>query len=314
MLSGLFFALLACFIWGTVFVIPGFFPQFSPIEVALGRYFFYGIISVFLFCRKKNFSLKTYSKEIWKAGALVGLFGNIIYYPAVIIGLRYATAPLTVLIAGLCPILIALYGNYKTKEFSFKKFLKPLLWIMLGILLVNAIEVDWSFTSSTPLEYLIGVSGAIISLLMWSIFAIYNTNFLKKYPDLPRAEWATIIGITTFAGTLLLIALLSPFGIVDYSKIFTLPMSSTLFFLLGTGFLGVVCSWIGCYLWNEACSNLPIALIGPLIIFETIFGLFFVFIIEKRIPSLLEGFGIVAMLWGIMSILQLFRKKASIHS
>lgn len=308
MFLGLLFALIACFIWGTIFVIPHFLPDFSALEVGLGRYFGYGLFSIILFLRR----YKRYPWSLWKKAFMFALFANIFYYPPLVLGLRFATAPVTILVVSLCPILIALYGNFQARECRFRDLFLPCVLILLGIFLVNISEVDWSFTSSTPGEYLLGLAGALCALASWTFFAVQNARFLKKNSDLVRTEWVTLIGVATLILTVILFPLLSfikPLEI-DLAKFIT-PSEPTLHFFLAIMFMGIVCSWIGSYLWNEASAHLPISLIGPLVIFEMLFGLTFVFLVEKRMPYFFEFAGICVMLWGTLSILYLFRKKNS---
>jgi drug/metabolite transporter (DMT)-like permease len=312
MFMGTLFAICACFIWGTIFVIPQFLHEFSSLEIALGRYLAYGLISCVLFFRKGLFQLKNYPKNTWKTAFLFAIFSNLFYYPPLIIGIRYATAPVTVLIVGLCPLLVALYGNFKAKECSFRSLIIPAIWILAGILLVNGAEVDWSFSSSSPFEYFLGIIGALSALFAWTFFAVQNAQFLKTNPHFSRSEWSTLIGLTTLICTFILVLTLGFIknSGIDLHKFIDFPSSTLSKYFLGIAFLGLVCSWVGSFLWNEASSHLPLSVMGPLIIFETIFGLLFVFIVEKKIPSALEIGGVCAMLWGIASILYLFRKSS----
>ena len=48
MLKGVIFAIIACLVWGLVFVVPSFMQEFSSVEVSMGRYFTYGILSLIL--------------------------------------------------------------------------------------------------------------------------------------------------------------------------------------------------------------------------------------------------------------------------
>jgi len=43
-------------------------------------------------------------------------------------------------------------------------------------------------------------------------------------------------------------------------------------FFIGSAILGLLCSWVGAWLWNRASLHLPVSLAGQLTIFETIFG------------------------------------------
>ena len=58
-------------------------------------------------------------------------------------------------------------------------------------------------------------------------------------------------------------------------------------FLIGCATLGLLCSWVGASLWNKASVFLPVSLAGQLMIFETIFGVLFVYMLNQQMPSLM---------------------------
>lgn len=311
MFLGLLFALAACLLWGTIFVIPQFLPEFSSMEVALGRYVFFGLFSAFLLLVRK---MASYPFKTWALAFTFGLFANVVYYIGVVIGVRFATPPLTVLVVGMCPIMAAVYSNWKTREFQFRSLLLPCFIMTLGIVLVNVMEIDWSFKESSLQEYLIGMAGALAAMLTWGLYAVHNARFLKNNPTMPRTDWATMIGVSTLFWVIL-------FGIccsigenktVEIQKFFHLT-PEVLKYYLCTGFMGIVCAWVGCYLWNRASTLLPMALMGPFILFETLFGLFFVFLYELRFPSLIEFTGILSMFVGIFLCHSLHRKQTAIQ-
>ncbi len=309
---GFLFALGACFVWGLIFVIPSFLGDFTPLEVAFGRYSSYGILSICLLFREGWGVITKVSLKVWGTALLFGLISNVLYYIGVIMALRYATAPVTVLILGLCPILVAVYGNFHTKEFSFRKLFFPCIWMLSGLVLVNISEIDWTFTDYSAGGYLIGLGSVCTSLAFWTWYAVKNANFLKNHTEIPRSIWATLLGVGTFMWVLIGLVLCKLGGsknLLDFSKFsqFSPELSN---YVIGVVVLGVICSWLGCYLWNKASSLLPYTLMGPLIIFETLFGLFFVYLCEKRLPSIIEFLGILSMLGGIFLAIYLFRQSS----
>lgn len=307
---GLLFAISACFVWGLIFVIPDLLSDFSSVEVVLGRYLSYGTLSVFLLFRKGFSVVRSLPLRAWVMALIFGLACNIFYYFGIVTGLRYATPPITVLITGMAPIAITLYGNWHVREISFKALIAPCLWIALGMILVNAKEVNWTFEAGDLQDYLIGLCGVFVALVAWSWYAVHNARFLKKNPQIPSNEWATVIGVGTFIWALILISLFCC-GVgtkIEITK-FISWSSATARYFIGVGVLGVVCSWLGCFLWNRASTYLPVSLMGPFLIFETLFGLAFVYLYEFRLPTLFEFLGISAMLSGILTTVYVFRKR-----
>lgn len=53
-------------------------------------------------------------------------------------------------------------------------------------------------------------------------------------------------------------------------------------------------------MWNKASTLLPVSLAGQLMIFETIFGVIYVFILNWQAPSFLETFGIILLLGAVI--------------
>lgn len=309
MLIGFFFAISACFVWGLIFVIPEILIAYSPMEIVLGRYAFYGMWSTLLLFRKGLGSLRRYSTHAWMTAFIFALASHILFYIGIVIGIRYTSAPLTVLVLGMTPILIAFYGNWQTREVSFKSLIIPAVWIATGMILVNLAEIDWTFTTYSLQQYLLGLLGIIGSLISWSWYAVQNARFLKDHPEIASNEWATAIGVATFCWIVVLgtIFSLASDGI-NLAKLFTWS-DSTLTFIAGVATLGIVCSWMGCFLWNRASTYLPVSLMGPFLIFETVFGLIFVFLYAFRFPTFMEILGVISMLSGILLSIYLFRKQ-----
>ena len=301
MFRGFIYALGACVVWGLIFVIPHFLTDFSAVELTLGRYLSYGLLSAVLLFRRGTWHARRFPLKAWGWAMMFALVANMFYYLAVVVGLRYVSAPITVLLLGMCPILVAFYGNWHSREISFKKLIFPSAWIVLGLGLVNFTEIDWTFQVQSFKEYFIGLLCVVSAIGGWSWYAVQNARFLKKHSNLPRGEWSTVIGVATLFWVIVFgaIMVIGPWHELDLPK-FAHFTPENMHFLIGTLILGVICSWLGCYLWNEASSFLPLSLMGSLIIFETLFSLTFVFLMQRHLPSVYEYSGIAFMLTGIL--------------
>ncbi len=308
MFLGLLFAITACFVWGLIFVIPDYLSDFSSMEVVLGRYLSYGIVSTLLFFRKGFKGIGKYPLRAWVFAFTCALLSNLVYYIGIVVGLRFATPTLTVLVVGLAPIMIAFYGNFKEREIAFRDLAIPSIWICFGLVLVNATEVDWSFQGRSFGEYILGMAGVMVALFSWVFYAVQNARFLKKGCPIPVGEWSTVIGVATLFwsvlfGIILSITMPEQLNIAKFCNF----SSDTLRFFGCATILGVVCSWCGCFLWSKASIHLPISLMGSLLIFETLFGLLFVFVLHHEAPSWIKLAGILSMIGGIAVSLNSFR-------
>ncbi len=82
-------------------------------------------------------------------------------------------------------------------------------------------------------------------------------------------------------------------------------------FLLGSATLGLLCSWVGAFLWNKASLHLPVSLAGQLTIFETIFGVLFFYLLTMTLPSTIEVIGIIILLAAIIYGIRKFARRKS---
>lgn len=311
-LKGTMFALGACFIWGLIFIVPLFMDHFTPIEIALGRYFTYGILSFCIFLRIYLQGTCRYPFSIWLKVIGFSLVYSIGYYTFVILAVRYATPAICALILGVSPITIAFYGNWKQKECSYQSLVLPSILILIGLIVINA---PYIMESTSPSTYLIGLFCAVWALIGWSWFVVANSAFLKNNPDVKSGDWSTLLGVGTlfWVFTMGLVVTLFFEDQLDFNKYVT-PGPELVNFLIGCGVLGLICSWVGAYLWNKASFYLPVSLAGQLTIFETLFGLCFFYMLEQKLPPKMELLGVALLLtaigYGIRASSQAVQEKA----
>jgi drug/metabolite transporter (DMT)-like permease len=307
MVRGFFFALTACFIWGWIFVIPQFLEGFSVLEICLGRYFVYGILSLGILL-KDLLSLKPYryGLSIWRRALFFSLSCTIVYYTCVILALRHSKPAICSLILGISPIAIAFLGNWKTKEAPFKSFILPSLFILSGLALIHVPHLG---AADSPIDDILGLFFCLIALIAWSWYVVANSAFLKKHPHIVPQDWSTLIGVSTLFWVMIcicLIALAWP-DQLQWQK-YGILNEGLLRYLAGCTFLGVFCSWLGGYLWNLASRHLPVSLTGYLTIFETVFSLIFIYSVSQTFPPLLECLAIAFFFTAVSTSFHQLRK------
>ncbi len=312
MFRGTFFIIVACFIWGLIYVVPEFMPAFNSLEVALGRYALYGIISLLYMLIFRFKALCDFPLDLWKKAIWFGLIANVGFYPAAVLSMRYAHPAITVLISGIGPISIAFYGNWKQQECSFKQLLWPCIAMLAGLVLANLPAISQSSVEGSLSLYLLGLFFGIIALATWTLYAVANGRLFKQHPTLNPCDWCSIMGIATLGWVLVFIGLVFPFLDESYIYKYTVWTPELQVFLLGSLVLGVLCSWFAFYLWNKGSLVLPVSLAGQLTIFETLFGLLFVYTLEQRLPQSIEFLGILMMLGSISLSLYLFKEQESL--
>ena len=307
MIKGIVFALGACFIWGLIFVVPQFMTGFTSIEVALGRYLLYGIISSLIFCKSKLQGTCRYPREIWIKALYFSLISTIGYYTCLVLALRYSTPAICALVLGISPIVIAFYGNWKQKETAFRSLAIPSILILLGLVIINIPHIEATDSIS---GYVLGLGCSFLALIAWSWYVVANARFLKHHPEVHSSDWSTLIGVVTLFWVFMFALFLSVFceNQLHMEKYIT-PSPELTRFLIGSAVLGLLCSWIGAFLWNRASVYLPVSLAGQLTIFETIFGVLFVYILERHVPPAIESMGILLLFIAIVYGIRGFTKK-----
>ncbi len=301
---GIALAIGACFVWGLIFIVPYFMPEYSTLEIVIGRYLFYGTASLLMFWRAKSSGYGNFPKRIWIKALYFCLIATIGYYTFLVLAVRYSSPAICALILGISPIAIAFYGNWKNRETTFKSLILPSLLILLGLIIINYPEF---IESPSPISYSIGLTCSFASLLAWSWYVVANSKFLNKHAEVRSSDWATLIGVSSLFWAFILMLALAPFieTPVELTKYF-MPK-----FLLGSATLGLLCSWVGAFLWNKASLHLPVSLAGQLTIFETIFGVLFFYLLTMTLPSTIEVIGIIILLAAIIYGIRKFARRKS---
>lgn len=308
MIKGIAFALGACMIWGLIFVVPQFMGDFTSVEVAMGRYFFYGLISSLIFLKRRLSSSLSYPWSVWKRALLLSLASSFGYYIFLVLALRSASPAISALVIGISPITISFYGNLRKRECSFKSLIIPALLILVGLAVIN---VPHLMKTSSSSAYLFGVLCSFWSLATWSWFVVANASFLKQNPEIVSNEWSTLLGVATFFWTAVVALALSFFGDAFSPSKFVTPSPDLLRFVLGGAILGLICSWVGAFFWNKASLYLPVSFAGQMTIFETIFGLIYVYLLAQKLPPQLEFLAIVLFMAAIAYSIRTSRKLPS---
>lgn len=305
---GVTLVLTACFIWGLIFVIPQLLTGFSPFEVTLGRYFFFGATSLLVMPFGGLGRWLRIPLHIWKKAFVFSLVITIMYYGFVVLGMRYATPSVIALISGISPISVAFLGNWKQKICPFRQLIFPSLMIGLGLILVNIPALQHENYQDSPFMYGFGLLCGVFALAAWNWYMIANAQFFKDHPEFPSNDWSTLLGICALCWVFLIGSVLWSFASSEQTAKYFVWNEELQTFVFGCLALGFLCAWVGSCLWNLASKRLPVSLAGQLTIFETVFGLVFVYTFEQRYPSTLECFGIFVILTGVVVSLHVFNK------
>ncbi|MBS1210874.1 MAG: protein of unknown function transrane [Proteobacteria bacterium] len=307
---GILCALGAGLLWGIVFVAPLILSDYPPAVLAFGRYLAFGLICLPLAWRDRR-RLTLLDKRDWLSAFELSFIGNILYYLSLAAAIQLAGGPLATVIIGTLPVVIAIVSNIRGAPLPWHKLLPSLTVILIGIALVNHEETRaLAIRRSTTTQ---GVLLAIAALACWTWYPIRNARWLKQHPALSASTWATAQGLATLP--------LSLFGMglsglwLAHTSNFAFPLGPRPLSYLGLMFtIGLLASWLGTLLWNQASSLLPTTLAGQLIVFETLSALAYAFLWRSSLPSLPVLTGIVLLVGGIILGIRAFQRQQQVIS
>ena len=164
----------------------------------------------------------------------------------------------------------------------------------------------WRRTSAAePLTYALGGLLALGAVVCWTWYPIRNADWLRAHPDRSPRAWATAQGVATL-----------PLALAGYGLIWTwsaasgsaleLPLGPRPAVFVGLMFaIGLFASWLGTLCWNEASQRLPTALVGQLIVFETLSALGYALLLRGALPPALTGLGVALLVAGVVWALRI---------
>lgn len=274
--------------WGIPFLVPQLLPNYSPLEIAFGRFAFFGLISV-LFLKKVIHLIRSLTNRDRIFIFLLSASGFWFYSMLLFWGVQQTDGVIASLIIGLLPLTIPLCSpGRKSGGFQFYLGLSALLLGLVNLFAyplltgMKAVKVPaWS-----------GIIALIASLSLWTWFAISNSRFLRTRSQINRKDFASVIGVVS------LLSILPVFLLrVDLSELSGRGNFNS--YLIYSAALGIGSSWIANWLWNICSFHCPSEISGPLIVSETIFGLLYSFAFERRWPFAYETVSIVLFLLGV---------------
>lgn len=304
MISGVLYALLAGLMWGLIFVGPLLVPEYPAVLQSMGRYLALGLIALPLAWLGRARLRQLNGKDWWTALALT-MMGNLIYYFCLASAIQRTGAPVSTMIIGTLPVVLPVCANllYSQRDgkLPWRRLFPALICIALGLVCVNVAELQHGLPDFSPWRYGSGIVLALIAVVCWAWYALRNARWLRENPDKPPMMWATAQALVTL-----------PLSLVGYIAAcwwlqgqhlnFPLPFGPrpAVFIALMLA-IAVLCSWVGALCWNVASQRLPTVILGPLIVFETLAGLLYIFLLRQSLPPLLTLSGILLLVLGVVS-------------
>jgi drug/metabolite transporter (DMT)-like permease len=300
--------------WGLVFVAPSMLPQYPAALLSFARYLAFGLIAVPLAWFDQA-GLRRLGVSDWIEAFKLSAIGNLLYYVFLAAAIQRAGGPLPTMIIGTLPVVISIASNLRDAgrdgKLPWARLLPSLGLIALGIGCVNQAELA-HFRADPDADlgrYLAGALFAVAAVACWTWYPLRNADWLRgdsrggeggaTTSRNPRT-WATAQGVTTLP-----LAALGFAGFWVWNSVtgasFDMPLGPTPGRFIALMFaVGLFASWLGTLCWNEASQRLPTALVGQLIVFETLSALSFAYVLRGQWPDALTLFGVVLLVAGVL--------------
>jgi len=295
-------------LWGLVFLAPELARAFSPIELAIGRYLCYGLISVTLLLPRLRRLLHDIGGKGLLALCWLSLTGNIIYYILVSSAVQMGGIAMTSLVVGFLPVTVTIIGSRDRAAVPLAKLAPSLLLCTGGALCIGwqALGAAGSGTGSgaASMIRLIGFVCALGALISWTCYAVGNSRWLHRLGSVSAQEWNLLIGVVTGAQAIMLIPVALLIGTSGHGA------ADWIHFAAVSAGVAVLASIFGNALWNQMSRLLPLTMIGQMILFETLFALVYGFIWEQRLPTAFETAAFVLLVLSVTTCLAAHRKPA----
>ncbi len=300
-LFGVFCGAGAGALWGLVFLAPELVRAFSPLEMTIGRYVCYGVMSALLLAPRWKAVTTKIPREGWIALTWLALTGNTLYFVLLVNAVHIGGIAMTSIIVGFLPVTVTIVGSRDHGAVPLTKLAPSLLLCGAGVLCIGWQAI--AAPGDTPLtSRLIGLACAVGALTSWSAFAVGNSRWLARLGTVSTHDWNLLLGIVTgLQGVALM-----PLAIwqADAARS-TGQWTDFLAVSLG---VAVLASITGNALWNRASRLLPLTLVGQMILFETLFALIYALIWEHRLPTVFEVAAFVLLVTAVLTCLAAHRK------
>lgn len=304
-LGGIGAGTLAGLIWGLAFPLPELLDGWSPVAVTGGRYLAYGGLSAILFLVGGR-ALRGLARRYWRLALVYAMAGNVGYYLLLVLGVDLVGAPITDIIIGCTPVLMAVAGNIIAPAYPWRTLVLPLALVTVGLALVNVLEIGGAAPvehTSTTMKAL-GVLAASGGALVWTWYGLANARFLTLHPEVSAVSWATVVGL----GTGVVTVVVMPLAAAAHQLSPTTPSGggrpSVVELVVASLVLGILLSWAGAGLWNLASARISPTAIGMLLNVETASGFTYVYLARAEWPPLGQVAGLVLVLVGVMLVVR----------
>ncbi len=294
MLIGILCGLATCALWGLSFVAPRVVVPYTTIDLTVARYGLFAAVSLILMVNPR-FRPVGLRRSLLLTGIALGGFGYVGYFMSI----SYAGTAIPPLVIGTMPVLLAIIANFKDRSIGWSALALPLILIAAGIGWVN-VSIFASTPAGDQTGILLGIAAALIGLALWVVYGLISAAVMQSAEAPSAMHWTALQGIGAGIGAVILLPFTSIWENISFTG------EETFHFVLWVAVMGIAGSWLATLSWMIAARLLPLALAAQLIVAETVFGLFYGFLFEQRMPTVPEAGGAILQLAGVGMAIAIF--------
>jgi drug/metabolite transporter (DMT)-like permease len=176
-------------LWGLVFLAPELAQAFSPLQLTIGRYLAYGLLSAALIAPRWRTLRAGLGRREWLALGWLSLCGNTLYYILLASAVQLGGIALTSLVIGFMPVVVTIVGSRDHGAV-------PLIRLApsLALCAVGAVCVGWqavaSPASGSNVAQWAGLACAVGALVVWTAYAVGNSRWLTRLETVSAHDWS----------------------------------------------------------------------------------------------------------------------------
>ena len=300
-LNGLACAVAAGALWGLVFLVPELARDFSPLQIAAGRFGVYGLIATGLLLPRWRRLRSELALRDWWALSRLSLLGNTLYFVLLANAVQRGGIAMASLVIGFLPVAVTVIGSREQDALPLRRLAPSLLCGLAG---VGCIAWE-SLRAGPAADGLVGLLCAVGALASWTAYAVGNSRHLLRLPRVSAHDWNLAYGVTTGLQALLLLPLA---WLLDDRQHLATDWWRLL--AISTG-IALAASIGGNAFWNRMSRLLPLTMVGQMILFETLFALLYGFLWEQRLPTPWEAGAMVLVVASVLFCVHAHRHRAA---
>ncbi|MCB1135958.1 MAG: DMT family transporter [Chlamydiia bacterium] len=270
---GIIYGLLACMCWGLNYVLPSLVSGFSTLEVVMGRYFVYGLVSLGMLLFKGVDQFR-YLASFIPLACLLSLMGFIGYDLLDVTNIRSVGPCIAGMLSSMSVPIIALGTSFfADTKVEWHRLLVAMVFAVVGAFCMF-LGVSSSLLADGGIS---GLKGAVMVLsvqtLLWNSYSALLRRTCNRWTELSPTSITSLIGVASLilSCLILLPMVMSNSGspIAWWEEKSPQDLRN---FLFASLIAGTLISWTATELWCRASTRLTAVIVPFFLTGDVIFG------------------------------------------